>query len=201
MRRHEKRLAKTVVLAVIVVLVVWWSDLLGLGDEDDDNIDERDHDFMKKIAEDQAADSVEKAAVPPAPPVSIVDRKNCRKDLYEHVVRAAASLPALQDSTSPPACLQDRKEDDIVLRRNHLSLYPQNDDFLPQSLGDLHSRSFPLGLPAAPGNSPSTVHYVWCRGKEYFRFEDYVGLLSAIKLLEPNKIVFHYQNDLPGQVE
>ena len=38
---------------------------------------------------------------------------------------------------------------------------------------------------------PRTVHYLWC-GSKQFRFQHYLGLLSAIRLLQPLKIVFHY---------
>ena len=37
-----------------------------------------------------------------------------------------------------------------------------------------------------------TVHYLWCREKKTFRFQDYLGVLSALHMLQPLKLVFHY---------
>ncbi|XP_059145770.1 uncharacterized protein LOC131932883 [Physella acuta] len=51
------------------------------------------------------------------------------------------------------------------------------------------------GVPAMPGDAPTTAHYVWC-GEKLFRFEDYLGVLSVIRVLKPLKLVFHY-NHLP----
>ncbi|CAL1534275.1 unnamed protein product [Lymnaea stagnalis] len=48
---------------------------------------------------------------------------------------------------------------------------------------------------AEPGAIPNTAHYVWC-GEKLFRFENYLAVLSAIKVLKPIKLVFHY-NKLP----
>ncbi|KAK7491067.1 hypothetical protein BaRGS_00017763 [Batillaria attramentaria] len=42
-----------------------------------------------------------------------------------------------------------------------------------------------------PGQVPHTVHYLWCGSKE-FHFQHYLGVLSAIRILRPIKIVFHY---------
>ncbi|KAH9508315.1 hypothetical protein Btru_050827 [Bulinus truncatus] len=47
-----------------------------------------------------------------------------------------------------------------------------------------------------PGDIPTTAHYVWC-GKKLFKFEDYLGVLSIVKVLRPWKLVFHY-NELPN---
>ncbi|XP_059154933.1 uncharacterized protein LOC131940301 [Physella acuta] len=46
-----------------------------------------------------------------------------------------------------------------------------------------------------PGMLPTTVHYVWC-GEKLFKFEDYLGVLSVVRVLRPLKLVFHY-NKLP----
>ena len=40
---------------------------------------------------------------------------------------------------------------------------------------------------------PSTVYYMWC-GDKKFKFQHYLGLLSAIRLLHPLKIIFYYTN-------
>ncbi|XP_070210229.1 uncharacterized protein [Littorina saxatilis] len=37
---------------------------------------------------------------------------------------------------------------------------------------------------------PSTLHYVWC-GDKTFRFQHYLGVLSAVRILQPSKILFH----------
>nr|KAG5707439.1 hypothetical protein BaRGS_011943 [Batillaria attramentaria] len=42
---------------------------------------------------------------------------------------------------------------------------------------------------------PHTVHYVWC-GSKQLRFQHYLGLLSAVRVLQPVKLVFHY-TELP----
>ncbi|XP_070177299.1 uncharacterized protein [Littorina saxatilis] len=41
-----------------------------------------------------------------------------------------------------------------------------------------------------PGQLPSTLHYVWC-GDKTFRFQHYLGVLSAVRILQPSKILFH----------
>lgn len=40
-----------------------------------------------------------------------------------------------------------------------------------------------------------TAHYFWC-GEKIFRFDDYLGLLSVVRILKPSSVVFHY-NVLP----
>lgn len=42
-----------------------------------------------------------------------------------------------------------------------------------------------------PAEVLPTVHYLWC-GKELLRFHHYLGILSAIRVLHPTKIVIHY---------
>ncbi|KAH9504516.1 hypothetical protein Btru_063011 [Bulinus truncatus] len=42
-----------------------------------------------------------------------------------------------------------------------------------------------------PGTVPALVHYHWCHNK-MFKFEDYLGLLSIIRIVKPQKIIFHY---------
>ncbi|XP_059154915.1 uncharacterized protein LOC131940287 [Physella acuta] len=46
-----------------------------------------------------------------------------------------------------------------------------------------------------PGVLPTSAHYVWC-GEKLFKFEDYLGVLSVVRVLRPLKLVFHY-NKLP----
>ena len=38
---------------------------------------------------------------------------------------------------------------------------------------------------------PSSLHFVWCRGG-YFTFQHYLSILSAVRLLQPVKVTFHY---------
>ncbi|KAI8776999.1 hypothetical protein BgiBS90_022747 [Biomphalaria glabrata] len=40
---------------------------------------------------------------------------------------------------------------------------------------------------------PTVVHYVWC-GNKFFRFEDYLGVLSMVRVLRPMKLIFHYDS-------
>ncbi|KAK0045675.1 hypothetical protein Bpfe_024927, partial [Biomphalaria pfeifferi] len=47
-----------------------------------------------------------------------------------------------------------------------------------------------------PGDVPTVAHYVWC-GSKMFMFEDYLGLLSVVRVAKPLKIVFHY-NSVPS---
>ena len=37
-----------------------------------------------------------------------------------------------------------------------------------------------------------TVHYIWCGEKRTFRFCDYLSVLSALRVLRPLKLVFHF---------
>ena len=46
-----------------------------------------------------------------------------------------------------------------------------------------------------PGQVPGTAHVVWC-GEKTFTFADYLSVLSVVRVLEPQKVVFHY-NFLP----
>ena len=41
------------------------------------------------------------------------------------------------------------------------------------------------------------VHYVWCGRDRLFTFPHYVGLLSAVRVLRPLKLFFHYTHNLP----
>ncbi|CAL1535240.1 unnamed protein product [Lymnaea stagnalis] len=59
---------------------------------------------------------------------------------------------------------------------------------------DLYTQDAWPGVEAngtAPGEFPYLVHYFWC-GEKIFRFEDYLGLLSVVRVLRPQKLVFHY---------
>ncbi|XP_059138999.1 uncharacterized protein LOC131927250 [Physella acuta] len=42
-----------------------------------------------------------------------------------------------------------------------------------------------------PGEIPTTAHYVWC-GDKCFKFNNYLGILSIVRILEPLRIFFHY---------
>lgn len=39
--------------------------------------------------------------------------------------------------------------------------------------------------------SPFTVHYMWCR-KSHFEYKHYLSIMSVVKVLRPDEIVFHY---------
>ncbi|XP_070173296.1 uncharacterized protein [Littorina saxatilis] len=42
-----------------------------------------------------------------------------------------------------------------------------------------------------PNQVQHTVHYLWC-GQKVFGFNDYLGVLSILRVLQPLKLVFHY---------
>lgn len=44
-----------------------------------------------------------------------------------------------------------------------------------------------------PGLVPSIVHFVWC-GSRFFDFKHYLSLLSVIKVVKPDKLIFHYDS-------
>ncbi|KAL8577200.1 hypothetical protein ACOMHN_061327 [Nucella lapillus] len=44
-----------------------------------------------------------------------------------------------------------------------------------------------------PSQAHHTVHYLWC-GEKTFRFQDYLGVLSILRVIQPLKVVFHYTN-------
>ncbi|CAL1530271.1 unnamed protein product [Lymnaea stagnalis] len=46
-----------------------------------------------------------------------------------------------------------------------------------------------------PGDLPNTAHYVWC-GSKLFLYENYLSVLSIVRVYRPMKIVFHF-NQLP----
>ncbi|XP_005104396.2 uncharacterized protein LOC101860674 [Aplysia californica] len=52
------------------------------------------------------------------------------------------------------------------------------------------------GVVKDPGSLPPNAHYFWC-GEKIFRFEDYLGVLSIVRVLKPVKLIFHY-NTLPS---
>ena len=45
--------------------------------------------------------------------------------------------------------------------------------------------------------SPPVLHYVWCGKDREFKFPHYVGFLSALRVLRPLKVFFHYTHNLP----
>ena len=47
--------------------------------------------------------------------------------------------------------------------------------------------------PSLPGQLPANAHFFWC-GRKLFRFEDYLGLLSVLRILKPQKLIFHYSS-------
>ncbi|XP_059142438.1 uncharacterized protein LOC131930094 [Physella acuta] len=72
---------------------------------------------------------------------------------------------------------------------------PDNDVDNIRLYRDLYAQeSWPGVEPATltPGEIPSTLHYFWC-GKKVFKFEDYLGLLSAVRIIKPQKIIFHHE--------
>ncbi|XP_067659508.1 uncharacterized protein [Haliotis asinina] len=46
-----------------------------------------------------------------------------------------------------------------------------------------------------PDLAPSTLHYVWC-GSRHFEFKHYLALKSAVRVIKPDKVYFHFE-ELP----
>ena len=44
------------------------------------------------------------------------------------------------------------------------------------------------------GLIPSTVHYVWC-GRRWFEFKHYLSMVSVIRAIHPDQIIFHYETE------
>jgi len=42
--------------------------------------------------------------------------------------------------------------------------------------------------------APNVVYYVWC-GRRWFEFQHYLSVMSVIRLLRPDNIVFCYDNE------
>ncbi|XP_059151120.1 uncharacterized protein LOC131937588 [Physella acuta] len=60
---------------------------------------------------------------------------------------------------------------------------------------DYYSQEFWPGVEdrsIAPGEVHNVVHYFWC-GQKIFKFEDYLSILSVVRILKPQKILFYYQ--------
>ncbi|XP_070196738.1 uncharacterized protein [Littorina saxatilis] len=49
----------------------------------------------------------------------------------------------------------------------------------------------------APEEMTPTVHYVWCGANRQFTFCHYLGVLSAVRILKPLKLLFHFTHSLP----
>ncbi|KAL8559325.1 hypothetical protein ACOMHN_060015 [Nucella lapillus] len=43
-----------------------------------------------------------------------------------------------------------------------------------------------------PGQMPPTLHYLWCKGGFSMGLHHYLGVLSALRLLQPSKVVLHF---------
>ena len=61
-----------------------------------------------------------------------------------------------------------------------------------------------LGVPVAGQllhnvSVPHVVYYVWCR-PPYFQFQHYVSVLSVIRVLRPDAILFYYEDRPPGDI-
>ncbi|XP_076472109.1 uncharacterized protein LOC143301600 [Babylonia areolata] len=50
-----------------------------------------------------------------------------------------------------------------------------------------------------PGQVAPAVHYVWCGGSRQLKFQHYLGLLSALRVLKPLKFYFYYTHNQPVQ--
>ncbi|KAL8616785.1 hypothetical protein ACOMHN_017822 [Nucella lapillus] len=48
-----------------------------------------------------------------------------------------------------------------------------------------------------PGQVSPAVHYVWCGSNRQLLFQHYLGLLSALRVLKPLKVYFHYTHSAP----
>lgn len=44
---------------------------------------------------------------------------------------------------------------------------------------------------------PPIVHYLWIGRDRLFTFQHYLGVLSALRITKPLKVVFHYTDNLP----
>ncbi|KAK2189354.1 hypothetical protein NP493_108g01002 [Ridgeia piscesae] len=44
------------------------------------------------------------------------------------------------------------------------------------------------------GLIPSTIHYVWC-GRRWFEFKHYLSVVSVIRAIHPDQIIFHYETE------
>ena len=44
---------------------------------------------------------------------------------------------------------------------------------------------------------PPIVHYLWSGRNRLFTFQHYLGVLSALRITKPLKVVFHYTDNLP----
>ena len=53
--------------------------------------------------------------------------------------------------------------------------------------------ALPVSRLLVPGNTPNIVFYVWC-GKRWLEFNHYMSILSVIKTLKPDVILFYYDN-------
>jgi len=45
--------------------------------------------------------------------------------------------------------------------------------------------------------APPTVHYLWIGRDRLFTFQHYLGVLSALRITKPLKVVFHFTDNLP----
>ncbi|XP_059142707.1 uncharacterized protein LOC131930305 [Physella acuta] len=122
----------------------------------------------------------------------IVDFKSKSDFLYSiHQQRFAYKLHNRTYYTLAPRpatelCIKDLKDNRMRLQRDIFNYDASN---LLRKPGNGSDATF------LPGDLPNTVHYTWC-GEKMFTFEDYLGVLSIVRVIKPVKLVFHY-NKLP----
>ncbi|KAK0040439.1 hypothetical protein Bpfe_030139, partial [Biomphalaria pfeifferi] len=103
---------------------------------------------------------------------------------------STVSLCDVQKEAAVPKCqAAGSAADKLRLMRDILTSYG-NEESATALFGDkLKASNFEVW------ELPTVAHYVWC-GNKFFRFEDYLGVLSIVRVLKPMKLIFHC-NSLP----
>lgn len=109
---------------------------------------------------------------------------------YELQVDAAGLLHRLSDQRTPPAGVSDevaRPQQRLAAGEGHTASETQPPPyFVYDSMPHEHllNSSF----------APNIVYYVWC-GRRWFEFQHYLSVMSAIRQLRPDNIVFAYDHE------
>ena len=91
-------------------------------------------------------------------------------------------------------CLPKRPIDDVKMFRDLYDSEKRETVFSSSHLSEAGDEERTV-VTQLPGQVPGSAHIVWC-GEKVFTFADYLSVLSAIRILEPQKVIFHY-NFLP----